>query len=40
MTKCFVISLTGCVLSDVLPCRGVPVCEDREGVTGLPVPGL
>lgn len=35
---CHVIS--GCVLGDVLPCGGVPVCEDREGPTGLPVPGL
>lgn len=36
----FVVLLLGCVLGDVLPCGGVPVCKDREGVTGLPVPGL
>lgn len=40
MTSCFVVSLSGCVLGDVLPCGGVPVCEDREGPTGFPVPGL
>lgn len=40
MTICFVVLLSGCVLGDILPCGGVPVCEDREGVTGLPVPGL